>query len=173
MKKISSKLIPKVFDKAGDYVYLAAGVVLPPILDKLLFFLNGADADSTHKFDAINGYHFLITTAESAPGAWDGEYLAPALGEPGHDELKAADDGTLYTGDTANILTRAILDTWLGRQYFFCPGRGIYGYVEALVNDELLIAQQWCGVTYWEAFMDTYWDDEMAALWDTTMDTEI
>ncbi len=143
-----------------------AGSSLPPVSEKLIAWLKGPNVDNTTKREYINEYHFTqqnctpdyildnegnqITDLLGDPiwftlleTGWECEYLAPASGEDGHTELLAIDDGTLYTGSTPNVLTKAILAAISNDQMFFgyCSGKGLVIYSEVLTGQELLDAQ--------------------------------
>ena len=141
----------------------AGGLVFPPVLDKLVAWLPyRAPMGVTHKEEVINGYHFLMQNCppdlhRNALGeletnalgeaeydtlqyiGWKCEYLAPASGAPGHTELLAIDDGTLYTGGVPNVLTEVEFAGLTNDQMFHCllEGKGFLVYSEVLTGDEL------------------------------------
>ena len=144
----------------------------PPVTDKLLAWLPGTNATTSTKLDSINSYNF---TFQNCPpdylfdvngtleldingdpiwilnliAGWECEYLAPAVGEPGHTELVAADGGLVLYDASGNPLanTKAALYAAQNDQLFFCEnaGKGIAFYSEVLVGDELQAVNDWKG----------------------------
>ncbi len=114
----------------------------PPVQDKLITWLDGSITDATHKTDLVNDYDFLISSPETT--TWDGEYQAPASGQPGHTELLAIDDGTFFTDSTPNTLDYATLMALVSDQFIFCEAQGLVIYDEVLTGDELFYALAHC-----------------------------
>ncbi len=169
---IKSPFSPPFLNPVACPLY-ADGVIgssLPPVSDKLIAWLDGSNTDLTHKTDKINSYDFLmancpytaILDGEGNPvldGAgdpiyspeldttgWECEYTAPASGQPGHTELLAIDDGTLYTGSTPNTLTKIIMEAIDNDQMIWDHNReALLIYDAPLVGDELQSVLLYCG----------------------------
>ncbi len=137
----------------------------PPVRDKLLVWLPGKNASSTQKLDRINGYNFSFTGCPSSPlnpTGWECTYSAPAVGESGHDEILAVDDGTFYDisanpiphdqGDFLNLNSA---------QFFFCsnPNKGLIIYSQPLLDIELTEVQNWISCNYIDSDITLYSGD--------------
>jgi hypothetical protein len=149
------------------------GVVLPPVLDKLIVWLKGDNVSSTVKRDSINSYNFLqqncppdylrdnngdleldmsgnpIWITYLYYQDWECEYLAPAIGQPGHEEIVAVDITDLFYDPNGIPIPNNKNDLYAVSKYqfFFCelPGKGLLIYNESLTGAELAEVQAWMG----------------------------
>ena len=161
------------------------GSLFPPVKDKLLIWLPGTNADSSHKLDKINGYNFSFVNCppqyeysdgfvdvSDGTSDWDGAsyrdskwectYSAPAVGESGHDELLSVDDGTFYdiNGDPISHDQGDFLNL-NSTQFFFCSNfnKGLVIYNQPLTGDELTEVQNWVSCNYIDSDITLYSGD--------------